>query len=143
MYKFFKLLMVIAALALSFETAAIPVLQAANVSNNIDNTGFNGDIQDVSLSPALAAVISCLVPGLGQMMLGKKTRGFYFLAALVVLWVVAAATLGIGGICIIPLSIWAAVDAYNIAKAKGGDDIDDEEDDDSMIDIGVTPVFLR
>ena len=143
MVRIFKILVLVAAFALTFETAAIPVLQARDfsTSGNVSMVANDG-IESVSTDPIIALIASLLIPGLGQILLGKVTRGIMFLLA----WFVSLAlTAVIIGICLVPVvTIWAAYDAYVIAKGQqGGDDADDEEDDDAFLDTGITPIFLK
>jgi TM2 domain-containing membrane protein YozV len=63
---------------------------------------------DPAKSPLLAAVLSLVIPGLGQLYLGQERKGIVILAATIALWCTF-----IGG----PIaSIIAVVDAYQIGK---------------------------
>ena len=149
MKKFFSFLMILAAFTLAAEIVTVPLM--ANSQQNIVQTS-NENIQEASVSPILAAVLSLLVPGLGQIVLGKVMRGVMFLlgwiVALVVIIALTAVTLGIGsflGCCLILINVWAAFDAYNIAKKGDNNSGDDESDsdDDVLLNTGITPVFFR
>jgi TM2 domain-containing membrane protein YozV len=61
-------------------------------------------------SESLALILSFLLPGLGQIYLGRIGRGLGFLIGAIVL---ALLTFGIGGFII---WIWSIIDAYNLAK---------------------------
>jgi TM2 domain-containing membrane protein YozV len=63
---------------------------------------------DPAKSPLLAAVLSLVIPGLGQLYLGQERKGIIILVATIVLWCTF-----IGG----PISsLIAIVDAYQIGQ---------------------------
>jgi len=64
--------------------------------------------------PILAAVLSFLFTGLGQIYLGKVGRGFAFMIAQVISF--SLMFVGIGFITTPLLFIWCIWDAYNQAK---------------------------
>jgi len=57
--------------------------------------------------PTIAALLSCLIVGLGQLYNGQAVKGILMFVACVFLWAVA-----LGWI----VNIWAIVDAYTSAK---------------------------
>ena len=142
MKKIYIILTILAAFALTAEVVTIPLM--ANSQQNLVSNTANEKIQSVSLSPVLAAVISCIIPGLGQIMLGKTKRGIYFLIAAVLTWTFTVLTGGL--LCCLSLVVsgWAAYDAYKIAKSGSSDDSEgnDEEDDDALLNFGITPVSI-
>ena len=65
--------------------------------------------------PMLAAGISLLIPGAGHMLVGDWSRGALWLAG----WaIVAAASQAVHGPLVVALMIVAAVDAYQVARAR-------------------------
>ncbi|MCD1295230.1 hypothetical protein CUJ83_09490 [Methanocella sp. CWC-04] len=86
-------------------------------------------------SPFLAAVLSFLIPGLGQAYDGKILKGAIFFIGYIILWGVITAvylfggiitamfTAGFGLLCWLPIffiplivNLWAAYDAHKIAE---------------------------
>jgi TM2 domain-containing membrane protein YozV len=71
------------------------------------------------VNPIVAAILSLIIPGLGQIIARETKRGLIFLVVLVIL---CALYLGMNmniilSVLIIVLSIYSAYDAYQIAKA--------------------------
>lgn len=64
-------------------------------------------------SPALAAILSLFIVGIGQFYNGDTKKGVVMLVAAMVL---GAAT---GGLLWLGLAIWSAVDAYQVASGTG------------------------
>jgi TM2 domain-containing membrane protein YozV len=76
-----------------------------------------------SLSPIAAVLLTFLITGLSQMIMGQIGKGFaIFGASFALILVVSLVTCGYGAILALPLSlIFACVDAYNIAaKLRAG-----------------------
>lgn len=64
-------------------------------------------------SPAIAAVLSLVVAGLGQFYNGDAKKGAVMLFVAVLL---AGPTVGLGWLAVI---VWSAVDAYQVAEGRG------------------------
>jgi len=64
-------------------------------------------------SPALAAVLSLIIVGVGQFYNGDSKKGALMLVGAIVL---GAAT---GGLLWLGLAIWSAIDAYQVANGTG------------------------
>ncbi len=73
-------------------------------------------IKNKRKSPVIAALLSCIVPGLGQVYAGDLLRGFAMLAALGISLCLMA--LIIGFFTFIGTWIFAIVDAYNMVKKQ-------------------------
>ncbi len=71
-------------------------------------------------NPILAAIISFIFPGIGQIYAGKLQKGIIMFVIFIIL--AAINLLGIPFVWIISLiyAIYAAYDAYQIAKAPAG-----------------------
>jgi TM2 domain-containing membrane protein YozV len=76
----------------------------------IDSSDHRTDLP----SPGTAAVLSFLIPGLGQFYSGRFWRGIFWLIVTPGLWITSAATLG--WIC----HIVASFTAYSYAKTLHG-----------------------
>ena len=74
------------------------------------------NIKSKRKSPLLAALLSCIIPGLGQVYAGDLLRGFALLAALGFSFCLMA--LIIGFITFPATWIFAVVDAYNMVKKQ-------------------------
>jgi TM2 domain-containing membrane protein YozV len=72
----------------------------------IDTYGHRSDLPN----PGIAAVLSFLIPGLGQFYSGRFWRGIFWLLVTPGLWIASASTLG--WIC----HVVAAYTAYSYAK---------------------------
>jgi TM2 domain-containing membrane protein YozV len=72
----------------------------------IDTSGHRSDLPN----PGIAAVLSFLIPGLGQFYSGRFWRGIFWLLVTPGLWIASASTLG--RIC----HVVAAYTAYSYAK---------------------------
>lgn len=64
--------------------------------------------------PGIAAVLSFIVPGLGQIYNGELGKGFGFVAGIIISGFLCA--IFIGFILLPVLWIWAVVDAYRTAE---------------------------
>jgi TM2 domain-containing membrane protein YozV len=64
-------------------------------------------------TPVVAAVLSAVIPGVGQFYNGDVKKG---LAMLIGAFVLAAPT---GGLAWVALAIWGAVDGYQVANGTG------------------------
>ncbi|AEG18348.1 DUF6677 family protein [Methanobacterium paludis] len=71
----------------------------------------------IVMTPALAALASFVIPGLGQMLSGKFKRGLIFLVPVTILYLLYY-KFPIVGLVIFVLVIYATYDAYKITKAK-------------------------
>jgi len=80
---------------------------APNQDEDEDTEAPKGDVlpSDPPKSPGLMCVLSLLIPGLGQILLGQTVKG-------IVMIVVTAATCGLCGL----MYVIAPIDAYKIAK---------------------------
>jgi len=67
-------------------------------------------------SPAIAALLSCIIPGLGQIYAGDSFRGFAILAVLGFSFCLMALIIGI--FTFIGTWIFAVADAYNMVKKR-------------------------
>lgn len=81
----------------------------SNTTNNYQNN-FN-TLKTGKKSPILALVLSLLIVGLGQLYLGKASKGLLMFGLAVFFSFIS---LGIGWFAV---AIWSAVDAYNTAKS--------------------------
>ena len=71
------------------------------------------------MSPGLAAVLSFLVPGLGQIAVGRIGRGVGFLGGVALCMILAAPTMLVSGFAGVGVWVWAVFDAAKCAeKAK-------------------------
>ena len=68
------------------------------------------------VNPILAAVVSFIIPGIGQIIAGKTKRGLVFLAAEIIMFVLLFIVGDIAIFLSLILSIYAAYDAYQIAS---------------------------
>ncbi len=68
----------------------------------------------MSRHPGLAAVLSFIVPGLGQIYNGELAKGFAFVAGMIVSGLLCA--IFIGFFLLIAVWIWAVIDAYRTAE---------------------------
>lgn len=69
------------------------------------------------VNPILAAILSFIIPGLGQIIAGETKRGLIFLVAAIVLGIITGMIV-FAGILSLALAIYAAYDAYQIASAE-------------------------
>lgn len=66
----------------------------------------------------MAAVLSLFVPGLGHLMLGKPFSGLFWFVVVLVLYVVAGITVGVGLIVAIPAHLLCMYRANSIANQQ-------------------------
>lgn len=67
-------------------------------------------------NPILAAILSFLIPGLGQIYAGDMQKGLIFIVIWVVLLIVGFFTAFLTTIINLIFSIYAAYDAYKLAQ---------------------------
>ena len=67
-------------------------------------------------NPILAAILSFLIPGLGQIYAGDMQKGLIFIVILIVLMIAAFFTGFLTSIINLIFSIYAAYDAYKLAQ---------------------------
>jgi len=97
--------------ALSAGAAAAPAPQPATVRGG--SPGAVALTAPTGKSPALAAVLSLIIVGVGQFYNGDSKKGVLMLVGALVL---GAAT---GGLLWLGLAIWSAIDAYQVASGSG------------------------
>lgn len=68
------------------------------------------------MNPILAAILSFIIPGLGQAILGDVKKGITYFIIAIVLVFVAIFTAGMLGIILLAFGIYAAYDAYKMAQ---------------------------
>ena len=68
------------------------------------------------VSPIVAAILSFIIPGLGQLLLDDSQKGLKFIVIWIILAILAFFTAGILGILSLAFSIYAAYDAYKLAQ---------------------------
>ena len=68
------------------------------------------------MNPILAAILSFIIPGLGQAILGDVKKGIIYFIIAIVLVIIAIFTAGILGIILLAFQIYAAYDAYKMAQ---------------------------
>jgi TM2 domain-containing membrane protein YozV len=64
-------------------------------------------------NPALAAVLSVIVPGVGQFYNGDAKKGLIMLFGALILGVMSF------GLFYFVIAVWAAIDAYKVANGTG------------------------
>jgi TM2 domain-containing membrane protein YozV len=69
------------------------------------------------VNPIIAAILSFIIPGLGQIVAGETKKGIIFFVIAIVLGVLSALTLFISVIYLI-YAIYVAYDAYQLAKGS-------------------------
>jgi TM2 domain-containing membrane protein YozV len=67
------------------------------------------------VNPIIAAILSFIIPGLGQIVIGDTKKGLIFLVAAIILYVLVSLVTSFLGIVSLVLSIYAAYDAYQLA----------------------------
>ena len=68
------------------------------------------------MNPILAAILSFIIPGLGQAIVGDVKKGVIFFVIAIVLLIIAFFTVGMLGIILLVFQIYAAYDAYKMAQ---------------------------
>ena len=137
MRKFFVALALVAALSLTVYPV-IPSLQAhVTPAVVVQHADYQQVAYDQS-APLIAAILSFILPGLGQIFLGELGRGILIFGLVVGLWIVSDVfyyyipIVGPVFSCIaVGLWIWNIYDAYQlgIRKARGSDEDEDEDED--------------
>lgn len=69
--------------------------------------------QGAAKTPVVAAIMSAIIPGLGQFSNGDMKKGAIMLLVALVLGVATA------GLLWLAVAIWSAVDAYQVANGTG------------------------
>jgi TM2 domain-containing membrane protein YozV len=69
------------------------------------------------VNPIIAAIISFIIPGLGQIIAGESKKGIILLIIAIVLYALFFVAGSLISILSLILSIYAAYDAYQIASA--------------------------
>lgn len=67
----------------------------------------------------LAAILSFIIPGLGQIIAGEAKKGVIFLVIAIILGILVTMVSSLISIISLLFAIYAAYDAYQIAKATG------------------------
>lgn len=67
-------------------------------------------------NPILAAILSFIIPGLGQIYAGDMKKGLIFLVVWIILFIVAFLTAFLTSIISLIFAIYAAYDAYKLAQ---------------------------
>lgn len=68
------------------------------------------------VNPIVAAILSFILPGLGQIIAGETKKGVIFIVIAIVLWALLLPTVFISGIILLIFAIYAAYDAYKLAQ---------------------------
>lgn len=99
--------------------------QSMNQNKNTFQQGFianpnrtdNITPDKLKLEPALAAIVSFFVSGLGQMLNGQLEKGLIILGCgLIIIPILAIITCGLGTLLAIPFAIFQIIDAYKCAQ---------------------------
>jgi TM2 domain-containing membrane protein YozV len=69
------------------------------------------------VNPIIAAILSFIIPGLGQIIAGETKKGLIFLVVAIVLGLLVGAISSMLGIISLVFAIYAAYDAYQLAGA--------------------------
>ena len=69
------------------------------------------------VNPIIAAILSFIIPGLGQIISCETKKGLIFLVAAIILYMLISIVGSIVGILSLVLSIYAAYDAYQLTSA--------------------------
>jgi TM2 domain-containing membrane protein YozV len=78
--------------------------------------GPGGKLYAVGKNPAVALILSLVIPGVGQFYNGDNKKGAIILGGYFVSWILAAAVIGFVGV--VGFWIWGMIDAYNVASGK-------------------------
>jgi TM2 domain-containing membrane protein YozV len=65
----------------------------------------------------LAAILSFIIPGLGQILAGETKKGIIFVVVAIILGLLVTSISSFIGIISLIFAIYAAYDAYQLAKA--------------------------
>lgn len=69
------------------------------------------------VNPIIAAILSFIIPGLGQIIAGETKKGLIFLVVAIVLGIIVGAISSMIGIISLIFALYAAYDAYQLASA--------------------------
>lgn len=69
------------------------------------------------VNPIIAAILSFIIPGLGQIIAGETKKGLIFLVVAIVLGLLVGAISSMIGIISFIFALYAAYDAYQLAGA--------------------------
>jgi TM2 domain-containing membrane protein YozV len=69
------------------------------------------------VNPIIAAILSFIIPGLGQIIAGETKKGLIFLVVAIVLGIIVGAISSMIGIISLIFALYAAYDAYQLAGA--------------------------
>ena len=78
--------------------------------------GPGGKMYAAGKNPAVALILSLVIPGVGQFYNGDNKKGAIILGGYFVSWILAAAVIGFAGV--IGFWVWGMIDAYNVASGK-------------------------
>ncbi len=154
MRKFFVALALVAAISLTVYPV-VPSLQAKVIpAVEVQHADYQQLAYDQS-APLIAALLSFVVPGLGQIFLGEVGRGLVILGIFAAIWIVAvyltATTILYGGffgifyLLDVAFWIWNIYDAYQLGIKKvreKGNDEDRDGDEGSLLQPYFTPVHV-
>jgi len=70
------------------------------------------------VNPIIAAILSLIIPGLGQIVAGETKKGIIFVIIAIILWALASTVTSFIGIISFLFAIYAAYDAYQLAKGS-------------------------
>lgn len=68
------------------------------------------------VNPIVAAILSFILPGLGQILAGETKKGVIFIVIAIVLWALIIPTALLSSFISLIFSIYAAYDAYKLAQ---------------------------
>jgi len=69
------------------------------------------------VNPIIAAILSFIIPGLGQIIAGETKKGLIFLVVAIVLGLLVGTISSMIGIISFIFALYAAYDAYQLASA--------------------------
>lgn len=69
------------------------------------------------VNPIIVAILSFIIPGLGQIIAGETKKGLIFLVVAIVLGLLVGAISSMIGIISFIFALYAAYDAYQLASA--------------------------
>ena len=69
------------------------------------------------VNPIIAAILSFIIPGLGQIIAGETKKGIIFVVVAIILGLLVTSISSFIGIISLIFAIYAAYDAYQLAKA--------------------------
>lgn len=68
------------------------------------------------VNPIIAAILSFIIPGLGQILAGDTKKGVMYIVIAIVLWILIPLTAFLSAIAGFIFAIYAAYDAYKMAQ---------------------------